>query len=82
MITDEKIEEELKEIEGRLKSLKNRHGENEKEKEDRLKDLEKKLNFLNDSKETNIGKISLEYGRVEPQTIIIEEYYEHDFLYY
>ncbi|MDR1819311.1 MAG: hypothetical protein LBR15_03560 [Methanobrevibacter sp.] len=54
----------------------------DEEMKDRLKDLEKKLNFLNDTKETNISKISLEYKRVEPQTIIIEEVYEHDFLYY
>jgi tetrahydromethanopterin S-methyltransferase subunit G len=45
-------------IEENLNFLKILQSETDKENEERLKDLERKLNFLNDSKKTNIGKIS------------------------
>lgn len=43
------------------------------------KTLEKKLNFINDAKKSNIAKInieSIEKGRINTPPIILKKYYE------
>lgn len=44
------------------------------------KTLESKLNFINDSKKSNIAKINVEsvnVGRVREETVVLKKYYEY-----